>query len=250
MPKDVEAKKASVTVGILYPGHSAADDYAAIEKILGDVRLPLAHTQLYDHKHTLAAARLAGSEDMLIQGALQLADEELDAIMWASTSGSFAYGPKGAQAQAYGLYETAAVPASSTSFAFTEAIRYLELKRVAVADTYPAELAKKFSDFLKHSSVDVLGYLDSGSVAGSTPAKSTKQAVATLAEAADKKYPHAEAILLPGTILHTVEFLDELEAKIQKPVLSANQVTAWYGLRLAGYKKPHKNLGALFAKNA
>lgn len=250
MPKDTGAQNASVTVGILYPGNSASDDYAVIEKMLGDVRLPLAHTQLYDHKHTLAAARAAGSEDMLIQGALQLADENLDSIMWASTSGSFAYGPKDAQAQAYGLYEIAAVPASSTAFAFTEAVRHLGVKSVAVADSYPLELAEKFAEFLRYCEIDVIGFLDGGSSAASIPLESTKPAVLNLVEAAHKKYPDAEAILLPGTVLRTVEFTSELEARVNKPVLTANQVTAWYGLQIAGYKKPHKNLGTLFAKNA
>ena len=47
--------------------------------------------------------------------------------------------------------------------------------------------------------------------------------------------PDAEAVLLPDTALHTIAWLDDLERALGKPVLTANQVTIWQGLRLVGH---------------
>ena len=62
--------------------------------------------------------------------------------------------------------------------------------------------------------------------------------------------PAAEAILLPDTALHTVAHVAALERALGKPVLTANQVSAWEGLRLAGAQLRCTGLGTLFAGQA
>ena len=51
---------------------------------------------------------------------------------------------------------------------------------------------------------------------------------------------------MPDTALHTVDFLEELEAAVGKTVLTANQVTVWEGLRLAGLLRAQEGFGTLF----
>jgi maleate cis-trans isomerase len=46
--------------------------------------------------------------------------------------------------------------------------------------------------------------------------------------------------------MHSLAWLDELEAAAGMPVLTANQVTVFEGLRLAGRVPPLPGLGALF----
>jgi maleate cis-trans isomerase len=58
--------------------------------------------------------------------------------------------------------------------------------------------------------------------------------------------PDAEAVLLPDTALHTAGWLDEIEDRLGKPVLTANQVSVWEGLRLARHTGPRAGAGALF----
>jgi maleate cis-trans isomerase len=53
-------------------------------------------------------------------------------------------------------------------------------------------------------------------------------------------------VLLPDTALHTIGLLDALEERVGKPVLTANQVSVWQGLRLAGGTVAQDGLGALF----
>jgi maleate cis-trans isomerase len=57
-------------------------------------------------------------------------------------------------------------------------------------------------------------------------------------------------VLLPDTALHTIGLLDALDARVGKPVLTANQVSIWQGLRLAGADVARAGLGSLFAHPA
>jgi maleate cis-trans isomerase len=50
------------------------------------------------------------------------------------------------------------------------------------------------------------------------------------------EHPDAQAILVPDTALHTVRSIPALEAALGKPVLSANQVSVWEAMRLAGVR--------------
>ena len=73
------------TVGLLYPGHSAEDDFTALERRLaglpapaGEIRLPL--LDLGGH------ARLAAGARTLLES------HRAHALMWACTSGSSVFG--------------------------------------------------------------------------------------------------------------------------------------------------------------
>ncbi len=46
--------------------------------------------------------------------------------------------------------------------------------------------------------------------------------------------------------MHTLEFIDQLESAVGKPVLTANQVTVWKGLNCWPAVPPIAGLGRLF----
>jgi maleate cis-trans isomerase len=52
--------------------------------------------------------------------------------------------------------------------------------------------------------------------------------------------------LIPDTAMHTIAQVDELERLLGKPVLTANAVTVWEGLRIAGIACRAAGLGTLF----
>src|SRR5689334_6089207 len=88
------------TVGLRYPGHSAEDDYPALgARNDGAVRVPVANTSVGEDAHRVDALLDLGSDARLADGAVRLADELPDAVMWACTSGSFVFGPQGAKEQ-------------------------------------------------------------------------------------------------------------------------------------------------------
>lgn len=237
-----------LSAGFLYPGYSAEDDYPAIERALGGVRLPVVHTLMREDAHRVDALLDIGGDDVLGAGARALRDKGVQAAVWACTSGSFVFGWDGAERQVAGVAEAAGVPASSTSFAFVHAARALGLTRVAVAATYPTDVAERFVAFLGHADVEVVALSCRGIVTAAEVGTLGRDEV--LAFVAANDHPDAEAVLVPDTALHTVSWLDELEARVGKPVLTANQVSVWEGLRLAsgpGGLSPRTGLGRLFA---
>lgn len=234
----------TVTVGILYPGFSAEDDYPLAEEVLRGPRLLLVHTEMREDAHRVDALLDIGGDDVLADGVRAL-PRPLDSVVWACTSGSFVFGWDGAAAQVAALGKVAGVPASSTSFAFTDACAHLGITGVAVGATYPDDVAERFVAFLGRAGIEVLALSAKGIVTAAEVGTLPREAVLEFAAAVD--HPDAEAVLLPDTALHTIGLLDDLEEHVGKPVLTANQVSVWQGLRLAaGGAVARPGLGALF----
>jgi len=233
------------TVGLLYPGYAAEDDFPRLALRLGPgVRLPVVHTSVGEDAHRVDALLDLGGEDRLAAGVPELGQLGVDAVVWACTSGSFVFGWAGAAEQAASLSRLAGVPATSTSFAFVAAARSLDLQRVAVAATYPQDVAEHFAKFLGAGGIEVVSLTSRNIVTAAEVGRLGRDQVLELAAANDHR--DAEALLLPDTAMHTVAWLDELEARLGKPVLTANQVSAWHGLRLAGNQATAEGAGTLF----
>jgi maleate cis-trans isomerase len=234
-------------LGFLYPGHSGEDDYPRIEQLLGsDIRVDLVHTDIGEDAHRVDALLEMGSSARLAAGVEELRHAGADAVVWACTSGSFVHGWDGAHEQVRALAATAGLPASSTSFAFAHAVRELGARRVAIGATYPEDVALLFADFLRAAGLEVLGVRGAGVVTAAEVGTWGEAEVLSLARAAD--HPDAEVLLLPDTALHTAAYIPSLEKELGKPVLTANQVTVWEGLRLADRRVNAPELGALFTR--
>ena len=63
-------------------------------------------------------------------------------------------------------------------------------------------------------------------------------------------HPDAGAVLVPDTAMRTLAEINAIEAALGKPVLTANQVTIWEGLRLTGQHRVVRSLGALFRQQS
>lgn len=234
-------------LGFLYPGHSAEDDYPRIEMLIdSDVRLPVVHTDIGEDAHRVDALLEMGAHQRLAAGVEELRLSGAEAVVWACTSASFVFGWDGAHEQVRGLALAAGLPASSTSFAFAHAIQELGVRRVAVAATYPEDVAEHFAAFLKAAGAEVLSVRGSGIITAAEVGTWGWDEVLALARAGD--HPDAEAVLLPDTALHTAAYVSDLERELGKPVLTANQVTVWEALRLVDRRVNAPALGALFTK--
>ena len=56
----------------------------------------------------------------------------------------------------------------------------------------------------------------------------------------------SDAILFPCTALPSLDAIEPVEAIINKPVLTGNQVSLWDAVRLSGIEAKTDNMGALF----
>jgi maleate cis-trans isomerase len=232
------------TVGFIYPDHAAEDDYPLAERLLGGrVALPVEHIYGTD-LHAVPELLDLGSERRLAEGAALLARHEPDAVVWACTSGSFVYRWDGATEQVEKLSAAAGRPASSTSFAFVRAAAALGLRRVSVAASYPDEVAKHFVDFLDAGNIEIVSMSSEGIETAAEVGRLSPEAVVELTVSHD--HPIADAVLIPDTAMRTLGVIPTIEERLGKPVLTANQVTIWEGLRLAGEVLRSDALGRLF----
>jgi maleate cis-trans isomerase len=141
------------------------------------------------------------------------------------------------------LAEASGLPTSSTSLAFVSACKALGVTKVSVAASYPPDVAECFVSFLQRADIEVVA-MDSYGIytAAEVGALTCDQVIGLVAEA---KRDTAEAVLVPDTAVHSLAWVDKLEAAARMPVLTANQVTSFEGLRLGGGVPPLPGLGAL-----
>lgn len=230
-------------IGVLYPGHSADDDFQRWVLDLGSpCEVRVIHTTIGEDAHREDALRDTGALHRLLEGAAQLRGT-VDAATWACTSGSFVFGLHGATEQAARIQDYLGVPTSSTSLSFVAALQDLQLERVAIAASYPEEVAALFADCLMEARITVKRSWGLGIITGAEVGRLTASEVIGLVREND----HPNAVLVPDTAMHTAGLLATLEAAIGKPVLTANQVTVWDALRLAGRTVTRHGCGALFA---
>jgi maleate cis-trans isomerase len=242
-------------IGFLYPGRlvegdvelpQAQDDYPLAERLIGPpVELRLVTTRVEEDAHREDALLRTGAHEYLMEGAEEVRRHGVQAAMWACTSGSFVFGFDGARRQAQAVADELGVPVSSTSLAFVEACRRLGVRRVAVAGSYPPDIVALFVRFLSDAGLEVVASQSADIISGVGVGELDAERTIELVRAAD--HPDAEAVLVPDTAWNTIALLDRLEAALGKPVLTANQVTIWQGLALAGWSGRHQGLGALFA---
>lgn len=240
---------AEATVVMLYPGHSAEDEYAALEHYLPGVRFPVVHTWEGPTDHDVAALLALGAREPLTAAAREARAHRPDAAMWACTSGSFVYGSDGLHPQARWVADATGVPASSTTIAFLEAVAALDAPAVVLAATYPTDVTRYFTDVLAAHGISVVVGESHGVPSGEDAGRIEPAAVREMLVLAARRAGDLP-ILVPDTALHTVNLIEALETELERPVLTANQVTAWWGLRLAGRTDTVDGLGRLFRLGA
>lgn len=247
-------------VGLLYPGESAADDYRHAERMLaaepqGPVRFPVGVTSVGEDAHRIDALLDLGSAERLGQGAEELLRRDahglgvrdpIGAVVWACTSGSFVFGLDGAQEQVAQLERHTGLPASSTSLAFVHAARDLGVSRVAVAASYPDDVTACFTELLGRCGITVTSLTSHGIETAAEVGTLGLDSVCAMVQRTDRL--DAEAVLVPDTAMHTLAGLQRLEEEAGMPVLTANQVTVWEGLRLLGRRTHAPGLGSLTAE--
>lgn len=234
------------TIGFLYPGFGAEDDYPYMESLFnGELTLALVHTSVGVDAHEVNALLDLGSSERLAEGAAELQAVNPQSVMWACTSGSFVFGLQGATEQAQGVADIINVPTSSTSLAFAAAIQHLKLRKVSIAATYPEDVSQRFKTFLEDAGIDVVSLVSHDVETAALAGSLLDSEVIDLA--LSNNPDDADAVLLPDTAMHTARIIPELEKALGKPVLTANQVTLWQALRLANITPPPlPQLGTLF----
>lgn len=232
----------ALRIGLVVPHDLVIDD--EYWRLAPDgVVLHLTRTAHLEVPVTVEMAEQVSERAMVAQGVRDLSTADPAAVAYACTSGSFIRGVLGEQELRRTMEEAGARRAVTTSGALLEALAVLGIGRVAVATPYDRELTAGLARFLEEAGHPVTSAAYLGLRGGI--ARVSSQTVLDLALAVDR--PTAEAVFFSCTNLRTLEVLVELEQRLERPVLSANQVTMWAALRAAGAATGHLRDQRLFA---
>lgn len=187
-----------------------------------------------------------GDLDVIAPVARALAAKSCGAIVWACTSGSFIGGLDWSKQQAAALAEASGVPSSSTTLSFIDAVGAFGAKQVHVLGAYPEPVTRAFMGCLHAAGIEVASWRALNSPDGPSSFRmSLKDEVASFAETLGGG--GEEPILIPDTAINSLDLIEALEQSSGRPVLGANQVTLWQGLRMLGVSTALPNAGRLFA---
>ena len=129
------------------------------------------------------------------------------------------------------VFKAAGAPcAVTTSGALLEAVAALGVSRLGVATPYVANVTARLHDFLAQAGVATVSsaHLGLDAEIWKVPYETTARLIR------DADSAEAEAVFVSCTNLPTYDLIVPLERDMGKPVLTANQVTMWAALRVAG----------------
>lgn len=226
VPRDSEPDR---VIGVVNP-YDMALDRELWRWMPDNVSLAVARTPHHPMVVDELMAGTLGDDAEIRATARCLTAVEPEAVVFACTSGSFVHGIDGARRISQAIESETSAPAVTTSEALLEALDALGITRLAIATPYVERLTARLEDFLAADGRTVVGTAGLGldRLIWHVPYSVT----ADLVRQADR--PNAEAVFVSCTNLPTFHLIAPLEEELGKPVLTANQVTAWAGLRRLG----------------
>ena len=171
-----------------------------------------------------------------------LPNEKLDCVVYGCTSGTIASGYSSIKKKINLAKPDAKVTTPST--AAVNALKRLGLKRISIFTPYSKALNDEVVDYFKkenfeittNSYFDISNDLDIGKV-------DENYLYETLSE---MDLGEAEALFISCTALPALSIIDKLEKKLNKIVLSSNQVLIWDTLQSIGKRDRIEGFGRLF----
>ncbi|MFQ5763143.1 MAG: maleate cis-trans isomerase [Candidatus Bathyarchaeia archaeon] len=138
------------------------------------------------------------------------------------------------------------IKATTTSTAVLNALRTLNIGKVAVATPYLEEVNKSLKSFLEKEKFNVRRIkglqIKEDLETNALPAEKTYQLAKSLAQA------DADGILISCTSLRTFDIIGTIERDLGMPVVTSNQATLWDVLRKAEIRGPLHGYGQLLTR--
>jgi maleate isomerase len=169
----------------------------------------------------------------------------LDVIVYASTSSAYAIGFDAERAVVSRLSRRAGFPVASTCSSAVRALRVLGAERIAIVGPpwFDAALNESGAGYFQEAGFDVRS---SASAALSQDPRLI-EAAAVCEWTARHVGDDAEAVFIGGNGFRAAGAIAALEAALDRPVLTSNQVLLWDALVHAGSTFEVRDYGRLFA---
>lgn len=166
---------------------------------------------------------------------------ELGVIMYACTSGTIAIGPYRITELIHEVRPN--VPVSTPVTAALSAFQRFNVKKISILTPYTEGFNRELAAFFISQGYEVLniggfGFEDDTAMSYISPQDITDAAVASCD-------PNADLMFISGTALRAAQVIDELEKRLNIPVISSNQALVWHSLELVKYPTGITGFGAL-----
>ncbi|GAA1654983.1 Asp/Glu/hydantoin racemase [Kribbella alba] len=216
-------------IGVVAP-YDFALDRELWRWVPDDVSLYLTRMPYVPLAATVELAIHISEPALVARGAIDVLAVSPLVTAYACTSGSFIGGLVGEAALVAAMEDAGAPAAVTTSGALLIALRQLRITRIAAVTPYTEDLNEGLDGYLAEAGVEVVASAGLGlsSEIWTVPYKTTSDLVR------DTDTPDAQAVFVSCTNLPTYDLIAKLEADLGKPVLTANQVTMWAALTIAG----------------
>jgi maleate isomerase len=176
-------------------------------------------------------ARMGGYAQHYPAAAKSFGSLKLDALVVAVTGPSYALGEAGDRALCEQLTRDAGAPVVTASLAILDTLRTLQAKAVAVVSPYPAWLTARAQAYFEGGGVRFTQVVSIDEKSFRAYHVTTREVAATLKRVDPTG---ADAILLTGTGMRSLDAIATVSADYEIPLVSANLCGAWRVLELLG----------------
>jgi len=134
-------------------------------------------------------------------------------------------------------------PVTATSEAIVAALRALAARRIVTLSPYIDEINRRETAYFTGHGFEILG---SAGLGRATPQEMMAVTPEQWIELASRhRDDEADAYLLSCTAVRATDVIDELEARLDRPVVTSNSAVAWHATRRLGITEPVKGAGRL-----
>ena len=183
-------------------------------------------------------------KDAIAEAATALSDTNPGIIAFNCTANSMEGGLAGEAQVREVVQKASGCSAITTGQAITEALRLLRLKRLVLISPYVEKTNQHEIHFLREAGFEVIHDLGLGLHGGDEYINVTPQGWKEVALENSRR--EADGYLLSCTNTTMIEAIEDLEQRLEKPVVTSNQATLWACLQRLGFTRPIDGLGRLF----
>jgi maleate isomerase len=177
----------------------------------------------------------------------QLATCRPNAIAYGCTASSIVQGHEFDAHLRQEIRHIAGCPGTSATHSIFEACARLGLKRVTAISPYPAEIDAAEHKFFAEGGIATVAGAHLGISDGFRLAEPEPEAILDLALGAWNA--DSDGMIIACLNFRSHQVIDEMEARIGKPVVTSTQATLWHVLRLAGVAAPIAGYGRLLREH-
>lgn len=198
--------------------------------------------------HAMRIAHTADTEERLMGLSLQapeaaklLAHAKVNVIGYGCTASGFLHTPAQDKALAARIKAETGIPCATSSRAIVDGLRALGAKKLSLASPYAPWLNERLKHYLTADGFEVLAMQGLSTEAHSTI---TRERILALVD--EVMRPDTQAIFISCSNFRTLDIIDVIEKKYDKPVVTSNASMMWAMLRLMNDKRAVPGAGRLF----